>query len=171
MTPVARSLTTERTRLRQPVAADLPAYRAHYSSARSIYQGGPYSATNCFEKLATMIGHWDIRGFGRYVIEVDGHAVGHVGPLQIDDDSIPELTWSLWTDAAEGKGYATEATIGAARHLLHDCDWPLLAILILPDNAKSLRVADRLGARLTDTPAPDWYAGARVYHLDKAALA
>ena len=43
--------------------------------------------------------------------------------------------------------------------------------LILPDNAKSLRVADRLGARLTDTPAPDWYAGARVYHLDKAALA
>ena len=171
MTQVARSFATERIRLRLPAARDLAPYRAHYGNERSRFQGGPYSDAQCFEKLAAMIGHWELRGFGRYVIEVEEQAIGHVGPLQIEDDSTPELTWSLWSEEVEGKGYASEAAIAVSRYLLRDCGWPSLTVLIQPDNAKSLRVAERIGAKATDHSPPDWYAGARVFHLDGAAIA
>ena len=159
------TLTTARLRLRRPYAEDLSAYRAHYTSDRSVFQGGPYSTQQCFERLAAMIGHWELRGFGRYVIELDGQGIGHVGPLQIDDASAPELTWSLWHQDFEGNGYASEGADAVAQHLLKDCGWSRLVVLIQPENVRSMRVAERLGARLTGERAPDWYAGAKVYQL------
>ncbi|MCV6595120.1 MAG: GNAT family N-acetyltransferase [Silicimonas sp.] len=171
MTQVARSLSTTRLALRAPRAADLPAYTAFYGSDRARFQGGPYTHVQCFEKFAVMIGHWELRGFGRYVIEAEGQAIGHVGPLQMGDDAEPELTWSLWSEAAEGHGYATEAATHVAHYLLKDCNWPRLVVLIQPENSKSMRVAEKLGARLTDIAPPAWYQGAKVFHLDERCAA
>ena len=54
-------------------------------------------------------------------------------------------------------------------HLFDDLGWPAMIIRIMPDNHGSRRIADRLGARLTDEAAPDWYEGALTYRLGEAA--
>lgn len=166
MKRVADTLLTQRTVLRMPRAGDLAAYTAYCLSDRTAFTGGPFTAQAAFDKFAAMLGHWQIHGFGRWVIEFNGEPVGHVGPLQQVDAPMPELTWTLWAAGHEGKGLASEAAGAAARHLLADCGWPALAILIDPRNTASIRVAQRLGATRADT------AGARTvetFHLTAAA--
>lgn len=168
---VSAVLRTDRLVLRQPQASDLPACQAFYTSPRSKFVGGPYPLNPIFDKLAAMIGHWQIRGFGRYILTLNGRPIGHVGPLQQDDLKSPEMTWSLWDGACEGKGYMTEACQAVLAHLFDDLNWTRLNVLVLQENTASLRVAERLGAVLTDHAAPDWYPNAQVFELTKAARA
>ena len=158
-------LHTARLTLRGPMASDLPAYVAYCASERSRFVRGPYDAAQAFDKLAAMIGHWSIRGFGRYVITLDGAPIGHAGPLQCEDGTEPELTWSLWRGDMEGHGYATEAARAVWAHLSDDLGWDEIKMFILPDNHGSLRVADRIAATRTTEPAPEWYPGALTYRL------
>lgn len=164
MTPQTR-LETPRLVLRQPVATDLPAYTAYCASPRSTFVRGPFTEAEAFDKFAAMIGHWSLRGFGRYVIEWQGRPIGHAGPLAPMADHIPELTWTLWDGACEGQGLATEAAACVRDHLLNDCGWPELTVLVMPDNVASVRVAEKLGAARQDVPSPDWYAGCLTYSL------
>lgn len=160
----ARQLQTARLTLRLPQASDLPAYTAYCASDRTQYVGGPFTAPQAFDKLAAITGHWTLRGYGRYVLELNGQPIGHAGPLAMDDSHAPEMTWSLWEPQAEGHGYATEAVRAVQAHLatigLSD-----FIIRIMADNAPSRRVAERLGATLSDDPAPDWLPGAVTYWL------
>ncbi|WP_158274068.1 GNAT family N-acetyltransferase [Allosediminivita pacifica] len=164
-------LRTERLVLRRPQAGDLSAFIAYATSDRARFVLGPFDESRAFDKFASMSGHWDLRGFGRYVIEHDGRPVGHVGPLQMRAGTVPEMTWSLWQDAAEGRGIATEATRAVVAHLLEDCGWPELIMRVLPENAASLRVAERLGAQRTDKPAPEWYPGALTFRVSREMAA
>ena len=167
---VTTALSTARLTLRMPHASDLPAYTAYCASDRAHFVRGPFTAPQAFEKFAAMAGHWTLRGFGRYVIERDGAPIGHVGPMQLDDSQEPELTWTLWNGAHEGQGLATEAALRVRDHLIRDLGWPQMVILIMPDNTGSVRLAERIGATLTDIPAPDWYAGCRTYRLTAEAV-
>jgi RimJ/RimL family protein N-acetyltransferase len=167
----ARRITTDRLILREPKAGDLPAYRGYCVSERSRFSGGPFTPEQAFEKLAAMIGHWTLRGFGRYVITREGVPLGHAGPLAVSDGEPPEMTWTLWTAEAEGKGYATEAARAVIAHLLGDLAWPRMLVRIAPDNAASHRMALRLGAMPTDAPAPGWMPGVRTYDLRARASA
>ncbi|MEO9462499.1 MAG: GNAT family N-acetyltransferase, partial [Marinomonas sp.] len=117
---LASVISTPRLRLRRPEPSDLPAYTAYYMGPRSHFVRGPYTEDECFEKFATVLGHWQIRDYGRYTITLDDTAIGHVGPLGIDANKPPELTWTLWDGAHEGNGYATEAAIAMRDHLLGD---------------------------------------------------
>lgn len=162
---VAQTLQTQRLTLRKPLPDDLSAYAAYCASDRSRFVGGPYAAHQAFEKFASMIGHWDLRGFGRYVMTLDGKPIGHVGPLNIDETVSPELTWTLWDIAAEGHGYPTEAAQKVVDHLMNDCGWPSFIIRIQPDNHGSCRIAEKIGAQKTGEPAPAWYPGAITYRL------
>ncbi|MFP7671972.1 GNAT family N-acetyltransferase [Marivita sp. S0852] len=166
---VAETLITPRLILRQPKAADLAAFTAYCGSERAIHVGGPFDQVAAFQRFAAMIGHWALRGFGRYVIERGGVAIGHVGPLALTDDT-PDLTWTLWSNTAEGQGYATEAAQACARHLVVDCAWAGLQISIQKDNSASHAVAHRLGAKPSERAAPDWYPGAVIYDIDAGCL-
>ncbi|MEL6417452.1 MAG: GNAT family N-acetyltransferase [Pseudomonadota bacterium] len=159
------TLTTKRLTLRQPVPSDLPAYTDYCASKRSHFVRGPFTAPQAFEKFSSMIGHWAIRGFGRYVITRDCEPIGHAGPLAIDHSDPPELTWTLWDGAAEGHGYATEAALAVKHHLLSELGWPELIIRIMPDNHGACRIAERIGAELTSDEPPEWYAGSITYRL------
>src|SRR5439155_11641904 len=65
----------------------------------------------------------------------------------------PELGWSLMR-AHWGFGYATEAA-AAIRDWAYECrSIDLLVSLISPDNVRSQRVAERLGAKPTETVTP-----------------
>ena len=108
-----------------------------------------------FERnLADWLEQWEVDGVGTFLVErrADGVLVGRVGIKFFDGH--PELGWTL-LPPHEGNGYATEAA-RAVR------DWyaaEYVISLIAPDNARSARVAERLGARPSTTvraEGADW---------------
>lgn len=159
-------LQTERLVLRKPVADDIDRYAAFAASERSQYVGGPFDKVRAFEKLSAMRGHWELCGWGRYVIELDTRPVGHCGPLEVFGD-MPEMTWTLWDEAAAGKGVATEAVREVLRHMSEDCGWNALKICISPENTASHRMALRIDATLSDEPGPERWPEAQTYYWRK----
>ena len=104
-------IETERLLLRGFEPADFPGYRAYYTGDRTGGVGGPLPEYKVFERFCAMIGHWAVRGFGRYAIadRAGGPAFGHVGPMQLLDEAEAEMTWTIWDAARTGQGFATEA--------------------------------------------------------------
>jgi len=115
------------------------------------------------------IAAWRTDGLGPFMIEtaaVDRQLVGQAGLMIFDrrgwtpstwaDAGIyaqPELGWALMR-AHWGHGYATEAA-AAIREWAYECrPIEVLVSLISPDNVRSQRVAERLGAVPTDTITP-----------------
>ena len=140
-------LETARLRLRAPVAADWPHYRALLTAPRSRFMGGPFDLSGAWGWFCHDCALWPLYGHGALVLEPrEGGAP--LGSVQINDGALfpeVELGWQLF-DGAEGRGYATEA----ARALR---DWaftvrglPALVSYIDPGNAASIAVAERLGA-------------------------
>lgn len=162
---VARSLTTARLALRQPRAEDLSAYVAYCADDRAIHVGGPFDEVTAFDRFAALLGHWSLRGFGRYVMDHEGRAIGHVGPLQLTEKAAPELSWTIWDGTDEGKGFATEAARAVVGHLLDEAGWTEILIRIAPENSGSCRIAEKLGALPGQPPAFDRYPGALTYRI------
>ena len=157
---------TKRLFFRLPNAEDLAAYTAYCASPRAGFVGGPYNDVQAFEKLATMIGYWSLRGFGRFVFATHntGRPIGHMGALQLCVTDPVEMTWTIWHEDDEGQGYATEACsayLAMARQSLP----PLLARMH-PDNTASQRLAERLGGTCdTGAIAPIWLPKAVTYAM------
>ncbi|MGJ8623452.1 MAG: GNAT family N-acetyltransferase [Yoonia sp.] len=143
-----QTLETERMRLVQPQAEHTPAYRAYCASDRSRFVGGPFSDAKAFEKLCAMAGQWTLRGFGRFIMTLKStdEAIGHVGALQHDDQKLPDLTWTIWNSAFEGKGYAFEAVQAYLAAAPESFGAERFMIYIDPENQRSLNLAHRVGA-------------------------
>lgn len=140
-------LQTERLRLRAPCLDDLDALTAFYSSPRSSFVGGPLTKELTWRVLATEIGHWPLRGFGRWAVEerATGALAGIVGLWFPEGFPENELGWDLM-DGFEGKGYATEAARAARDYAYDQLGWRTLISLVADGNDASARVAARLGA-------------------------
>jgi RimJ/RimL family protein N-acetyltransferase len=116
--------------------------------------GRPFTREEIWARLLRYVGHWELLGFGYWVIRErqSGHFVGEVGladfrrelaPLQ----GSPEIGWVLapW---AHGRGLATEAASAVLEWgRQHFGEGTRFVCLIDPANAPSLRVADKLGFR------------------------
>lgn len=167
----ALHLTTDRLTLRQVQAGDLVPFQAYCASDRTTFTGGKADPVRAFEKMATMAGHWALRGFGRYVIDLEGQGIGHAGPLQLDDNGLPELTWTLWDESFEGHGYATEAVARILTHLRDDLRWHEAVAYVHRDNDASQAVASRLNG-LPDPYAtpPAWLPDSVTYRFFRGAL-
>ena len=158
------TLRTERLTLRAPAASDIDAYRAFYASPRSEAVGGPKGEKGAWAVLAAHRGHWDLRGFGRWVVDDGSGAVGDVGLIRPEGLQEVEVVWTLFS--GEGRGYATEAARAAI-------DWagdrlgPLVSFIDRA-NEPSRRVAARLGARDTGM-APAHNADCTVWTYGEAA--
>jgi len=116
--------------------------------------GRPFTAQETWTKILRYVGHWQLLGFGYWVLceRATGRFVGEAGfadfrremtpPL----DGTPELGWALAT-WAHGRGLATEAL----RAMLAWGDSHLAArrtvCIINPDNRASIRVAEKIGYR------------------------
>ncbi len=164
-------LETGRLILRAPQASDWPAFRDYRTSPRTVYAGGPRTAQVAAEQFASFFGHWVMRGFGRLIAEdrSTGQPIGHFGPMQWDDQAEVELTWSLWSAEAEGKGIATEAAIA-----LHAWAFGALGLgsaraEVHRDNAASHAIARRLGGRLVPGLNPTWMTDGAIYRFDRGA--
>lgn len=150
MVPV---LETERLRLRPWCGDDLDALALFMADAAdSRFVGGPLSREDTWRRIAMLLGHWTLRGFGNWAIEekASGAFAGYGGLWQPAGWPEAELMWGL-LPAFRGRGYATEAAARARVHAYGELGWPTIVSYIAAANAPSRKVAERLGAKPSGT--------------------
>jgi len=140
-------LETKRLVLRGPTSQHYPNFKATFSSYRSRFMGGPLSAYESWMLYAAEIGHWEIHGFGMWMIHLKDtdETVGMAGgwfPAQWPEK---ELAWIIWPDQS-GKGYALEATDRVRTYFYDDLGWDGAVSYVDPKNLEAIRLAERLGA-------------------------
>lgn len=143
------TLTTDRLTLRTPQERDFDAFAAWVASPRSVRFGGPGPRDEAREGFDHMLDHWARKGFGYFHVALSetGEAVGRIGISHPDHRPEPEVAYGLYEDRFEGHGYATEAAL-AVRDWGYDVvGLPTLVSYIAQDNAASIRLATRMGAR------------------------
>jgi RimJ/RimL family protein N-acetyltransferase len=140
-------LRTERLRLRGWRDSDLDAYAAIAADEETMrWIGGMQSRPTAWRTLALYAGHWALRGYGLWAVEHGGELVGRVGLWRPEGWPGLELGWLLARNSW-GNGFATEAAIAAMAWGWEHLGAERLISLIDPGNARSLRVAERLGMR------------------------
>jgi len=153
-TAIIPVIETQRLVLRGPEPEDYPNFKATFASYRSRFMGGPLNAYETWMLYAAEIGHWNIRGFGMWMIhdkntdETYGMAGGWF-PAKWPER---EIAWIIWPDKA-GKGYALEATHAARNYFYKELGWDSAVSYLDPKNLDSIRLAERLGA-VKDKSAP-----------------
>ncbi|MDJ0824683.1 MAG: GNAT family N-acetyltransferase [Rhodobacter sp.] len=140
-------LQTDRLTLRAPSETDFPALAAFYASDRSQFVGGPQTAEQTWRTLASELGHWALKGYGRWAVEISktGDFIGLIGLWNPEGWPEEELGWDLM-NGFEGNGYATEAAVAARRYAYEVLGWPTLMSLIRFPNTRSIALAERMGA-------------------------
>jgi len=149
------TLETDRLTLRMLRESDFDAYAemcADPEVMRYIGDGQSLARPMAWRNLALMIGHWSLRGYGIWAAEErsTGELVGRIGFWNPDGWPGFELGWML-RRAYWGRGYATEGARSALDFAFTRMERADVISLIHPDNASSIRVAQRLGERLVDS--------------------
>jgi RimJ/RimL family protein N-acetyltransferase len=154
MIPVLR---TSRLRLRGPSFADFEPVAAFLASERSRFVGGPRLRRQAWNAFAALVGHWELKGYGMWCVDEGetGSLVGMVGLFDPEGWLAPEIGWWITDPAHEGKGYAREAALAARRYAYGIAGWPAAYSVIDPDNLRSIRLAESLGATVDRTVGAD----------------
>lgn len=160
-TPAIPALDTGRLTLRGHTLADVDACAAMWADplvTRHI-GGRPSTAEEVWARVLRYAGLWALLGYGYWVVRerASGRFVGEVGLADFRRDltpslgGAPEVGWALapW---AHGQGFATEAVRAALAwgdaHLVDHDGTPARSVcLIAPENAASIRVAEKCGFR------------------------
>jgi len=153
----ARHIETERLILRRPDAMDFDKWAGFKASTRARMAGGMQCRAEAWRSFAHMVGHWTLRGFGWFVVtgKDEGRSLGIVGAHFPEGWPERELGWTIWSADDEGRGYASEAARAARDWIFGDLGWSTAVSYIAPQNTKSIRLAERLGARHDpDAPQP-----------------
>lgn len=141
------TLTTKRLVLRAPEAADFPVYRDFFGDAEaSHFYGGPMEADRAWRVLATDLGHWALRGYGRWSIveQASGAMVGGCGLWWPEAYPRSELTWWI-IPSARRNGYALEASRAAVRFGYDTLGWELVETHMNDENVAARLLAQKLG--------------------------
>lgn len=165
-------ISTSRLCLRTPTLSDAEALYALFGEAAVIEGLGRepvQSVEDARAMIEGMIEDWRIDGLGPFVLETattDRQVVGQAGLMIFDtrgwtpstwagagDHAQPELGWALMR-AHWGHGYATEAAAAIRDWARQRRSIDGLVSLISPDNVRSQRVAERLGATPAETVTP-----------------
>lgn len=166
-------IETPRLILRAPTPDDLRPWMAFFMTERGRWHGcGPEGGVGrAWRATATLLGHWQIHGYGPlvFVRKSDGKPIGSVGPWFPADWPEPEMSWTVWDETAEGKGYAFEAATAVLDHLFNDLGWTSSPSYIDPQNPRSIALAKRLGATLDpDAPTPTRFEGHELVYRHRA---
>jgi RimJ/RimL family protein N-acetyltransferase len=146
------TLTTERLILRgfrEDDALALATIHADPEVIRFIRLKPEPSLAKAWDYIAGQVGHWTLRGCGKWaaVERASGRLIGRIGFLNppYEWPGI-ELGWTLSRDVW-GRGLATEGARAALDWGFKTLDAGEIVSAIHPDNAPSVRVAERLGER------------------------
>ncbi|MCI5110709.1 MAG: GNAT family N-acetyltransferase [Marivita sp.] len=171
-------LETKRLVLRSPKADDYPDFKATFASYRSRFMGGPLNSYEAWMLYAAEIGHWEIRGFGMWMVHLKDtdETVGMAGGWFPAKWPEREIAWIIWPDRA-GKGFALEATHRVRGYFYDEKGWETAVSYLDPKNLDSIRLAERLGAKKDHDaptvdgndvcyrhPAPDALRGTQLGH-------
>jgi RimJ/RimL family protein N-acetyltransferase len=158
---IAPTLETARLRLRAHTIADFPnccTLWANPDVARYTV-GKPSTQEEVWSRILRYAGHWSLLEFGYWLVEEreTGRFVGEVGLAEYHRGiasqlaALPDLGWVLSPDA-HGHGYATEAALAALDWAVeHLHPYEEVSSIIHPDNAASLRVAQKAGFEWRET--------------------
>lgn len=149
-------LETRRLRLRTFREQDWRDLHAYYSDPECTRYtvGKPLREAGTWQLLASMIGHWEMRGYGPYAVEEQssGRVIGPVGLWYPLDWPEPEIKWALARDYW-GRGYALEAALAVREMAAGRLPDIRLISLIQAANQASIALAERMGARFERTLA------------------
>lgn len=142
MTPIE----TERLLLRRLGMDDLDELVALHADPEVTRFIRPLDRAEAEARLRKDESEWRERGHGLLAIVASrsGAFLGRCGLKYWPQFGETELGWALRHDAW-GHGYATEAARACIEWGFAELDVPYLTAMIAPENARSLRVAERLG--------------------------
>jgi RimJ/RimL family protein N-acetyltransferase len=133
---------------------------------RPLGRAGGLSLGDAWRDMAVMAGHWALKGFGHWVLELrdTGELVGRAGLYHPPDWPGLELGWTVarphW-----GNEFAGEAARAAMDWARTELGVDHLISLIDDDNVRSQRVAEKLGMRREGRARVREY-DLRVYGID-----
>ena len=147
------TLQTPRLVLRLPRAEDAaPLMDIHHDPQAVkyvVFGAAPGGITAAWRNIAMMLGHWQLRGYGQWTVveKASGEVIGRVGLWHPVGWPGIDLGWiirrSRWNN-----GFATEAARAALDWTWDHVDTDHVISVIQPDNAPSIRVAEKIGERL-----------------------
>ena len=119
-----------------------------------FFHGQSMAREDIWGRLLRTIGTWAAFGYGSWAVEekATGAYVGRVGVAEVMRDidvpvaGMPEAGWTL-ASRVHGRGYATEAMGAALAWLDGRLPHARMFCLLHPDNAASIRVAEKCGFR------------------------
>ena len=171
MSALGVRLETERLIMRMFRDEDVEPYAQIFGDpevARYLGDGKPMLRSDAWRSMVFHIGHWGLRGYGMWAVEekASGLLVGRVGFFYPEGWPGFELGWGLgrqWW----GKGYATESAARGLAWAFTELGRDHVISAIIPENAASIRVAERLGERL-EHQAQIFGREALIYGIDRA---
>jgi RimJ/RimL family protein N-acetyltransferase len=135
----------------------LAAMNADPEVMRFVAPNRPLTREETAAQLERFVAHWDEHGFGLWAVvprDGDGRLIGFAGlaiPWFLPQiRPAVEVGWRL-ASGAWGRGYATEAARASVAFGFERPGLRSIVCAIEPGNARSMRVAEKLGMR----PAPD----------------
>lgn len=156
------TLHTERLTLRPYRRDDFETYAAFMGSERAVHMDGPLDRATSWAWFTNDVATWALYGFGTLAIEKDGALAGGVGLVHPPHFPEPECGWFVF-DGFTGQGLAEEAGRAMLDHTFATTDLETIVSYIGECNAASIRVAEKLGAKLDPDAAAPEDEGTLVY--------
>ena len=152
--PSAPTLETERLILRAFRRDDLDAHAATLADRDVVRHlgGHAFNREDSWRRLTMAVGQWPLLGYGYWAVEAKagGALVGQVGfadferGMTPDISGAPEMGW-VFDTSVHGLGIAGEACRIALSWIDETWAPPEIPAIIDIENAKSMRLAERLG--------------------------
>ena len=157
-------IDTPRLRLRAHRADDHPDCLAMWSDPAVVrYIGGkPSTEQQTWGRILTYAGLWTHLHFGYWAIEerASGRFAGEAGFADFKRDiapsmrGVPEIGWAF-APLFHGRGFASEAVAAIVAWADRALASPRTVCIIHPDNAASVRVAEKNGYRVFERSDPN----------------
>lgn len=140
-------IRSARLTMQAPAVSDFDVYAQIVCGERGRHVGGPMSREDAWYDFIQMASGWLLHGHGgfRVCINGDDAPIGFVVLGFEPGDREVELGYLL-TAAAEGRGYASEASVAVRDWAFQYYGWNSLVSYIDRDNERSIKLAERIGA-------------------------
>jgi RimJ/RimL family protein N-acetyltransferase len=146
---IPENLETERLYLRMFRESDWKDIHEYYSDPEctKYTSGRPLKENESWQKMAALLGHWQLRNYGTYAMEGKNmkKVLGVVGLDYPNDWPEPEIQWGL-SKQFWGNGYGSEAVRAIKKMTAEYLPDLSIISLIHPDNTNSINLAKAVGA-------------------------
>lgn len=171
---IAPTLETPRVRLRHHQATDIAPLVELMMSERAGFIGVCASQREAWQWIVSEVGSWSLLGIGSWGVELreTGELIGQIGINKQAHFPEVEIGWLL-LDGFEGLGLAREGAEAALRWGFAQEHIPGMVSYITPENIRSIRLAERLGAAhdpFAPLPEGETPEETAVYRHDYAAF-